>query len=229
MLLFPFFIIPVFIYSNRTRLSKMLGKYSIVLLFFGLTILPWVIRNYVVHHKFLLVSTHGGITFYSSYQPPGGIFGRNATVDDPVVMEANKISSPVLASDFLTKKTISFILSNPRKVLALEFKKILYFWAPFDWEIVGGRWFNFIYVTALPFFAVGFLFAARRFKVFYPILVPIIYFQIMTLIFYGSPRFRLPLEPYLFILAIVGAMVTAKYISGKKGNKYDDICNNPSL
>ena len=229
MLLFPFFIIPVFIYSNRMRLSKMLVKYSIVLLFFGLAILPWVIRNYVVQHKFLLVSTHGGITLYSSYCPPNGIFGMNATIDDPVVMEASKISSPTLASDFLIKKTISFILSNPGKVFRLEFKKILYLWAPFDWEIVGGRWFNFIYVMALPFFAVGFLFAVRRLRIFYPILVPIIYFQIMTLIFYGSPRFRLLMEPYLFILAIVGAMVTAKYISGRKGNRYDDICNNPGL
>lgn len=229
MLLFPFFIIPVFIYSNRMRLSKMLGKYSIVLLFFGLVISPWVIRNYAIHHKFLLVSTHGGITLYSSYCPPNGIFGMNATIDDPVVMGASKISSPTLASDFLIKKTISFILSNPGKVFRLEFKKILYLWAPFDWEIVGGRWFNFIYVIALPFFAVGFLFAVRRLRIFYPILVPIVYFQIMTLIFYGSPRFRLLMEPYLFILAIVGAMVTVKYISGKKGNKYDDICNNPGL
>ena len=253
MLLFPFFIIPVFIhspatgglsippkepralarvgsiYSNRMSLPKMLKKYSVVLLFFSLVILPWVARNYSIYHKFVLVSTHGGATLYSSYCPPKGIFGMLATAEDPIMAEASRIASPVEQSDFLTKKTIDFIKNNPAKVCVLELKKILYLWAPFDWEIVGGRWFNFIYVIALPFFAIGFLFAVRRLKIFYPILLPIIYFQIMTLIFYGSPRFRLPLEPYLFILAIIGVMATGKYISRKKGNKYDDICNNSGL
>lgn len=229
MLLFPFFIIPVFIYSNREDFSRILKKYSVVLLFFGMIVLPWVARNYIIYHKVVLVSTHGGVTFYSSYCPPGGIFGKLATEDDPVIAEASKITSPILASDFLTKKTISFILNNPRKVLALEFEKVLYLWAPFDWEIVGGRWFNFIYVTMLPFFAIGCLFAFKRLKIFYPILLPIIYIQLMSLIFYGSPRFRLPTEPYLFILAVIGAMIVVRHISGKKGIKHEGICSNPGL
>ena len=229
MLLFPIFMVPMFIYLKKISFSKMLQKYLIVLLFFGLTVSPWVIRNYRIYHKFVPVSTHGGITLYSSYCPPGGIFGRVATIDDPVVAESKQIASPVLASNFLTKKTIYFILRNPAKVLRLEFKKMLYFWAPFDWEIIGGRGFNFIYVAALPFFAIGLLFAIRRFKFFYPILLPIGYIQIMSLIFYGSPRFRLPIEPYLFILAVIGVMVAGRYVSRKKGNGYEDICSNSSI
>ena len=92
--------------------------------------------------------------------------------------------------------------------------------------IVGGRWFNLIYTVMLPFSALGFLSIRRRFKEFYPIILPIIYFQIMTLIFYGSPRFRLPIEPYLFILSVIGMIVGAEYILKKWGVKYEDICSN---
>jgi hypothetical protein len=163
----------------------------------------------------------GGFAFYSSYCPANGIFGMNAASDDPVVIESNKISSPVMRSNFLAKKTLGFIVNNPQKVLILEFKKILYFWAPFDWEIVGGRWFNFVYVIILPFFALGFILALRHFRKNYPVLLPIIYFQIMTLIFYGSPRFRLPIEPYLFILAITGISECWKYVFIRGGTKND--------
>jgi len=88
----------------------------------------------------------------------------------------------------------------------LEFKKILYLWAPFDWEIIGNRWFNLIYVAILPFFGLGLILALKDFWKNYSILLPLIYFQIMALVFYGSPRFRLPIDPYIFIVAIVGIL-----------------------
>jgi len=206
MILFPLFLLPVFIDMKKDRLKR----YLLMLFFFALTVSPWLIRNYNVFHGFIGVSTQTGIGFYSSYRPPEGIFGRLATSDDPVIREAGNISSPVLRSNFLIKKTFEFISKNPAEVLKLEFKKILYFWAPFDWEIIGGRWFNFIYVAFFPFFAIGLFLAFEEFKKFYPVLLPIIYFQIITLIFYGSPRFRLPIEPYIFILAVIGALKCLK-------------------
>lgn len=212
MIFFPFFIVPLFIYLKKNYLDK-LKRFIVLMSFFVLSISPWIIRNYNIYHRFVPGSAHSGLGLYSSYRPAGGIFGMNAAADDPVVIEANKISSPVARSDFLIKKTLEFIADNPSKVLLLEFKKILYFWAPFDWEIVGGRWFNFVYAAMLPFVALGFIMAFKQFGINHPILLPIIYFQIMTLIFYGSPRFRLPVEPYLFILAAVGILQCWKYVS----------------
>lgn len=206
MSLFPFFIIPVFVYSAKEKIMGSFKKYIIVLLFFGLSIMPWIMRNYTVYHKLGVISTQSGITFYSSYCPPGGIFGKLAGGEDPVVREAGKISSPILYSDFLMKETFEFIVHNPFKVLVLEFQKIIYLWVPFDWEIVGNRWFNFVYAMSLPFFVLGFILACAEIKKYFPILVPIVYFQFTSLIFYGSPRFRLPIEPFIFILSILGIL-----------------------
>jgi hypothetical protein len=129
-----------------------------------------------------------------------------AAVGDPVIAETGKISSSAERSDFLVKKTFDFIKGNPKKVFVLELEKIIYFWAPFDWEIVGGRWFNFIYVTVFPFFVFGLFLGLRQLDRSYVVLLPIIYCQIMALIFYGSPRFRLPIEPYVFILGGLGIL-----------------------
>lgn len=216
MIFYVLFVLPVFFFSMPGQSANIFKKYLVLCVVFVLTVLPWTIRNYVVYHKIVPVATQGGITLYSSYCPPGGIFGRLAGEEDPVIAEAGRISSQAEQSDFLVKKTIDFIKKNPAKACVLELKKILYFWAPFDWEIVGGKWFNIIYLLSAPFFIYGFVIACREFKKFYPILSPIIYFQIMTLIFYGSPRFRLPIEPFLFILSAVGLLkLYESYSAGK--------------
>ena len=204
-------IFTAFIFINKKTALK---KYIVVILFFILPVTPWVIRNYSVYHRFVPVATQGGITFYSSYQPPNGIFGTlpSGSTSDPVIIEAGSMSDPVLRNHFLVKKTLDFIINNPGKVIMLELEKVLYLWAPFDWEIVGGRWFNFMYVMMLPFFVIGLFIAFKKFSKFYPILLPIFYFQIITLIFYGSPRFRLPVEPYIFILAMLGLMELCRWV-----------------
>ncbi len=201
----PFLTIPVFIYSEKRHFRGALKKYMTVLLFFGLSMSPWIMRNYNVYHAFVPTTTEGGFGLYLSYFPPGGIFGL-APRSDPILVEAGKIKDPLLCNKFLIRKTLAFIVNNPKKVLALEFKKILYQWAPFDWEIVEGRWFNLPYLAALPFFILGLFFALKEFIKFYPVLLPIIYIQAMTLIFYGSPRFRLPVDPYIFIISILGVL-----------------------
>jgi len=215
-ILLPLFILPVFIYSRKGGLLYILKRYIVVLLFFCLTMAPWLIRNYNIHHRFVPTSVEGGMTLWMSYFPTKGVFGINSTREDPVVAESYKIKDPVLRNRFLVKKIIDFIWNNPKEILALELKKVLYFWAPFDWEIVGGRWFNFEYVAMLPFIAIGIFLAIKGFRKNYPVLLPIIYFQIMALIFYGSPRFRLPIEPFIFILAATGILQCYKWMFDKR-------------
>ncbi|MDD5449073.1 MAG: glycosyltransferase family 39 protein [Candidatus Omnitrophica bacterium] len=217
MLLYILFIIPVFFFSLGGKpLSDIMKKYSVALVFFIMSLLPWTIRNFVIYHKFIPVATQGGITLYSGYCPPKGVFGMLAGDKDPIVVEADKIACPAEKSNFLVGKTVQFIKENPGKVLGLEVKKILYFWAPFDWEIVGGRYFNIMYVVMAPFFISGFFMALMEFKRFYPVLLPIIYFQLMTLVFYGSPRFRLIIEPFLFIFATIGILGLYGQLATKK-------------
>jgi len=219
MLFFPIFLAPLFLWSLKKWGKKAILNYVVMSLVFLTVVLPWTFRNYSVYRRLVPISTASGLGFYSSYCPKGGVFGLLADPNDPIMVEANKIEDAASKSSFLFKKTLRFIADNPKKVLLLEAKKAVYFWAPFDWEIVGGKWFNFIYVVIVPFFLVGLYLSFKAIKRSYPILLPIIYFQIMTLIFYGSPRFRLPIEPYIFILGAFGFQRCKEWIVRWKKEK----------
>lgn len=217
MLLYILFIVPMFFFWRGKRtFMYAFKKYVVMFIFFAMSILPWTIRNFIVYHKIVPIATQGGITLYSGYCPPGGIFGKLAGDEDPIAFEASKISCPAEQSNFLVKQTISFIRKNPAKIPVIELKKILYFWAPFDWEVVGGKWFNVIYVIMAPFFILRFFVVFREFKKFYSILLPIAYFQIVSLVFYGSPRFRLVIEPFLFIFSAAAILELYGLFSSKK-------------
>jgi len=197
---FLFLILLAVKYYSFKNPKETVKKLGICMLGFMLVMSFWTYRNYKVYNTFVPVSTQGGYALYSSYFPKEGrIFGLNA-MDENVRYAKNLGSQPEM-SKFLAQKTVEFIKSNPRKVLRLEILKFFYFWAPFDWEIIGYEKgiYNFQYVFMIPFAIFGMFLLLRDFKKFVPLYIPILYFLFMSLIFYGSPRFRMPIEPYLII------------------------------
>jgi hypothetical protein len=82
-----------------------------------------------------------------------------------------------------------------------------YFWIPFDWEImgVGKGLYHYQYVVILPFAVLGMFVLFRKLDKYVFLYIPLVYVFMMSLVFYGSPRFRMPLEPYLIIFAVAGA------------------------
>ena len=211
-ILFPLFFIASLMFIKT---KKGLVKYSLItILFFSLTLAPWVIRNWFLLHAFVPVTTQTGLAFYSSFNPRDGKFyGFNAK--DQITEEADKLNSEVAKSSFLTSQTLKSIKKNLPKLPRIELLKFLYFWAPFDWEIIGEGKYNFIYGFIFPFLMAGFIFTIRNFRDYFCLYLPIIYFQTMALIFYGSPRFRLPIEPYLIIIASAGIAYFIAHFSKK--------------
>jgi hypothetical protein len=58
--------IGVLLWARRDALRKALAPAAILLCGFSLVVLPWTIRNYRVHGRFVLIATNGGSTFYGS-------------------------------------------------------------------------------------------------------------------------------------------------------------------
>jgi len=205
-LLFPIFIL-FFIRKKLTASSYSAKRYilSIVIFifFFSVTILPWTLRNWRVHHRFVPICTKGGLALYCAYDPPKDkLAGLLATSD--TFKRSELMASEMDKNDFLVKETLKFIKNNPLKVLKLGVLKIAFFWSLFDWEIIGYGVYNFMYGFILPFFIYGIFITARRFAELLPVYLPIFYSFLITLLIYGSPRFRLPIEPYLIVIASAG-------------------------
>jgi len=182
--------------------SRALKKSSVLLGVFLISLLPFTVRNFLVYQTIVPISTQGGYAFYSANHPiEGRYFGYN--VKDDRVAYARSLNSETKMSHYLFKETIQDIQKDPKEFLRLETLKFFYFWAPFDWEILGEGRYHLLYGFAFPFFLLGVSWAKNKRLL---LLLPIVYFQVMALIFYGSPRFRLPIEPFLIIFSAFGVV-----------------------
>ena len=173
---------------------------AIVFAGFLVVLLPWTVRNYLVHHEVVPVATQMGWVAYSSYAPPEGrIFGVY-TFDETV--EAAMRLPEAARSRELTDAAVSLILERPAELPKLLVLKFLYFFSPFDWEILGGDGvFNFLYALTLPLALYGLWVARNRGWRPWLLAMPPAFLLALSLVLYGSPRLRLPVEPILAVLA----------------------------
>ncbi len=180
------------------------GAILVVPLTFALVLTPWTLRNYRVHGALVPVATQTGITLYASYNPPKGIFGLLPR--DEVTAAAERLSEPE-ASAALVRAVVDSIHTSPGKALRLEALKVLYFWVPLDWEILpfyGAFNPTYAFIALWSLIYVVLRLPPENSPPTWPAWLPIPYFFGMALLFQGSPRYRLPVEPLLALFAAAG-------------------------
>ncbi len=163
------------------------------------TVLPWLVRNQIRVGSPMLTS-QVGITAYASYvREPGQPYG--VLTRDSLVATTQALT-PGERSSLLTRATMRWIVGHPLQVLREIPVKAIYFAAPFDWEIIGGRALNYWYILVAPLALLGWVGLVRRDRLSGLLLAsPTAYLLVISLIFYGSPRLRLPSEYFLALLA----------------------------
>lgn len=198
-LVFPLFVLFYFLWVRGTHLP-IFKKWLMISASFSFVLLPWTLRNYSVHHELVPVATQAGYVFYSSYKPHQSKVLGAYTVDETVTYARTNLSE-VEASRFLFWQTIRHIADDPKILGYLSFLKLAYFVSPFDWELSGGGGiYNFSYGFILPFALWGIYISLRR-KKGQVLLLPIVHLLFVSLVFYGSPRLRVSVEPFLIIFA----------------------------
>ncbi len=194
---------------------------------------PWVVRNYDLHGG-LVYSTKGGHVFWESNNPTarGGWAPVNlqdqdrradlskrqraylaerrervrAVAHEIRVIEARHPSeglSEIEGDRAALAKGLDFLSSYPSRIPRLFFRKLALLWNPIGSEFFLG------YALVLPYALLG-LWAARRVSGVGILWTGILYFNFMALVFYGHPRFRLYLEPFLILAAAAGLWTAAR-------------------
>ena len=191
---------------NFTALLLAIAAFIVVLT-------PWTVRNYGLFHRFVPVATQEGLTLYGSYWPPvkNGrlIWGTLPGPEDPNIAAANAAGDEVTASKYLQQVTLRRLRAQPGYFFRVIPSKMMSLLVPLDWEILPhpigtGRKINWGYLLiALPALF-GFLLVLRnpRSNQWLLWIIPILV-VVQTIVFYGSPRFRLPAEPIAILLAAV--------------------------
>jgi 4-amino-4-deoxy-L-arabinose transferase-like glycosyltransferase len=195
-----------------------LGLTAVILVTFGACLAPWAIRNSRALGQGPLLSTSGGITLYASYWPPSvegkRIWGNVPGPEDPAVAQAMRGRNEVEASRELTRLTLQSLAADPLHFFALLPVKMMWLLAPFDWDWLPRqagttRSLNLGYLCLLLPGAAGFIYVLshphRHEWLLWVIPIGVV---VQAVIFYGGPRFRLPAETTLVILAAVGLVRT---------------------
>lgn len=191
----------------------------------AIVLTPWTIRNYRVFHSFVPQATQEGLTLYASYWPPQKngrlIWGTLPGVEDPYVAKSAQLGDEVSTSRYLQSVTRQRLLAQPGYFFRLIPSKMASLLVPFDWEIFPHgagqtRSLNLGYLIALPFSLLGCVTVWRRPRPMQWLLwlLPIIVL-IQAVMFYGSPRFRLPAELVMIILAAIGLSQTWSFFKSR--------------
>lgn len=186
----------------------------IVMLALGsiLVIGPWTVRNWMVHHRLVLVASEGGVTFWTGNHPLATGDGDMAA--NPAIKQDNRALRArfpdVGEEDFepiYYREAFAWIRAHPGDWLALQARKVFYLIVPIgpSYTLHSPLYFwasVFSYGLLLPFALAGAWRQRARLT-----LLPGLWLLVgsaiaVCLVFFPQERFRIPvIDPALLILA----------------------------
>lgn len=197
-------VFPLFVFGLAFLLRwkpRQLGLMLAVQVILGVLILPWTVRNTLVHHAFVPLTTSSGSNLYAGNNPDSqGGSAWTYPIEGVSELDSDRI---------LGQRAREYITQNPDKIAPLMLAKVFKFFSPAEMETrdsVLGRWnglINAAYVVFLLVAAFGAI--ANRYQMPVILLSALIAWYLITaLIFYGGTRVALPVVPALVILASLG-------------------------
>lgn len=167
----------------------------------------WSVRNYFKYDRVVPVAAAMGWNLYEGFTLDRDEVRRRPT-DMGVEADRLGIHGSIERGDYFAKKTISFIRDNPLQGARIIAGKALLFWrpVPYDphsWPLRAGLGLYFTLLFLLAIFGIR-LEASN--PAWHPIWALLLYLTALHSVFFTSLRYRVPLEPFLCLLAAVGAV-----------------------
>jgi len=206
--MFPFFVLLLIVlqYRSKETIKTIVSSVAIGSLAFVTVMSIWWTRNYFIFGEFVATSKgESGKVFYSGNNPRnnsgGGIGGTDVDFNQFI-----HIKDPVLRDKAMWKAGIDWIKNNPNDWLKLEFKKLIRFYK----LTIHAEQYQAWYYKVLSIFSYGIVFILSIYSLFvfrqylWKCSPMILYTFLLTgvhLVFIASVRYRLPIEPFMIILA----------------------------
>jgi 4-amino-4-deoxy-L-arabinose transferase-like glycosyltransferase len=205
----------IVIWAHRRR--KAVVAVITMLLAAAVVVSPWAIRNCDITGRWICTTLGVGASLYDGIGPQAdGSSNMNFLHDMPELAKMDEVER----DDYLRDKAIDAFLESPGRVLKLTGVKAWRFWSPVpnnedyrSWLHVLVSLFAVIPVYVLAGAAV-FSGVLRR-RDFFILAGPPAYFTIVHMIFVSSVRYRVPVMP--FVAMIAAAYLSARLVRGRKG------------
>lgn len=169
---------------------------------------PWWLRNYAVFNAFVPFSTSSAMALYvgnNRNNPKAGIDSR-INVEADVVARINTITDERARQRAYSKAATDYIIAEPAAFLDRAIYKFFRFWnivpnadsySSNFYRLISALSFGPVLLLAA-FCAVSWL---RKGKALVPIYLLIGYFTFVHVVAVASLRYRLPIEPFLIVMA----------------------------
>jgi 4-amino-4-deoxy-L-arabinose transferase-like glycosyltransferase len=195
---------------QAARWLRRLAPALVILSFVGLTLTPWVVRNYLVLGKFVPFTSQAGLSLWIANNPladgtgGGGKSGRGGKV--PLIPEVEALPEVELGAAY-QKLAVQFIREDPLRFAQLVLYRLLYFWhLGYHGEGRAEIAFLVIYLPMLSLAALGIWRGWRlnRDAILLLLVMPIT-LTVVHMVYLPAGRYRLPAEMALCMIAGVGA------------------------
>ena len=195
--------------NNFKRYATLLG--TMVLVFFMLDA-PWIIRNYQRFGEIVPFTTGGGYAFYGGNNPENqrNVLARGAWVDSNIVPDLQELyqRNEVERDRIFYARGFNFLQQNVAFIPAHLYYKFMNFWSLNGETKMKTIALVCSYGVLLPFFLFGLGLGIRRTlktrDESFVFLSMIVAFNLAALVFYGSIRFRFPIEPFIILFSALG-------------------------
>lgn len=193
-LMFPFFLCVWLLL--KYQLKDATKNILLIVIPFILTISPWTIRNYFVHRDFVPINIQAGFDFWAS----NNAYSKGQWNPAHLDLEKYKNLPEAKRDKQYFKEGLMFLRSQTlfqnMKSALLKIGSFLYPFLP-QYELTFG--------LILPFWFLGmYLVIKSRDRHLLLLLLVILLFFFITIIWYGSPRFRGPMSPFIIIFGAIG-------------------------
>jgi tetratricopeptide (TPR) repeat protein len=225
-----------FILIFRTERRRALLAFIPVVLGTAILIFPVALRNLIVGHDAVLIASQGGINFYIGNNPRADgasasipEFGPTWQYSDAEFLakkESGRLGGDMKQSEvssFYYRKGLKFIIEKPVAWLGLTVKKFDYFWNAFEISNNQDLYFyrRFASITKIlpplffiisPLSLIGLWLIFRKELKYQIIPYFVIIYMLTVVAFFVNSRFRLPVLPFLILLASLAFWKIVEFI-----------------
>ncbi len=228
----------VIVVVGRGRLTGRLARGAVFIAAAVMITSVWAVRNRVAMGESVMFTTHGGITFYQGNNPVvyredgyrGGVAPHHTLPGWDKIRRAEEVESDRLAWEM----GMEYVRRNPGKFLSLAASRFARTWrlkSDVGLSGVGSGWWwdknrflgrlassldaGYMFsVVIIPLFLAGVVLTAGKYKLLMPLYSVILVHTLIAMIFFGSLRARIPVEPVMAIFASAGFFGIIRLIRG---------------
>lgn len=125
----------IYVYFYRKNMKPCFKNILLFVVMFGVTLSPWVIRNYIMYHELIPVDSLGGVNLYiGNNEKANGFFVQ---IDDAEIQKRH-LSIPEYDQE-MKSSAVNYIVSHPLKFLSLTVWRAFVFtifdFVEVDWTI----------------------------------------------------------------------------------------------